>query len=112
MILLILPEGKIIYDITDDGNFFYIIGKGKVVINIKDNENNILSQWNTFGEISLFTEKKREEVIITKEYTELYNIDGESFRDIQKRNNEMVLKERYNFLNNIALFESLDKIFK
>ena len=112
MIFLILPEGKIVYDITDDGNFFYIIGKGKVVINIQDNENNMLTQWNTFGEISLFTEKKRQEVIITKEPVELYIIDGESFRDIQKRNNEMVLKERYNFLNNISLFESLDKISK
>ena len=112
MILLTLPEGKIVYDINDDGNFFYIIGKGKVVINIQDNCNNNLTQWNTFGEISLFTEKKREEIIITKEYTELYIIDAESFRDIQKRNNEMVLKERYNFLNNIALFESLDKISK
>ena len=112
MIMLLLPEGKIIYDITDEGNFFYIIGKGKVIVNIQDNENNILSQWNTFGEISLFTEKKREEVIITKDYVELFIIDGESFRDIQKRNNEMVLKERYNFLNNISLFESLDKISK
>ena len=112
MILLILPKGKIVYDINDDGNFFYIIGKGKVVINIQDNCNNNLTQWNTFGEISLFTEKKREEIIITKEYTELYIIDAESFRDIQKRNNEMVLKERYNFLNDIALFESLDKISK
>jgi len=60
----------------------------------------------------LFTEKKREEIIITKEEVELYIIDGESFRDIQKRNNEIILKERYNFLNNIALFESLDKISK
>ena len=112
MIILTVPEGKIIYDINDDGNFFYIIGKGKVVVNIQDNDNNILTQWNTFGEISLFTEKKREEVIICKENAELYIIDGESFRDIQKRNNEMILKERYNFLNNIALFESLDKISK
>ena len=53
-----------------------------------------------------------EEVIITKEKTQLYIIDGESFRDIQKRNNEMILKERYNFLNNIFLFECLDKISK
>ena len=90
MILLKLPEGKIVYDISDDGDFFYIIGKGAVVINIQDNDNNILSKWSTFGEISLFTEKKREEIIITKEYTELYIIDGESFRDIQKRNNEMM----------------------
>ena len=112
MIMLILPEGKIIYDINDDGNFFYIIGKGKVEINLQDNNNNILTQWNAFGEISLFTDKKREEVVITKDYTELYIIDGESFRDIQKRNNEIILKERYNFLNNISLFESLDKISK
>ena len=112
MIMLMLPEGKIVYDITDEGNFFYIIGKGKVVVNIQDNGNNILSQWNTFGEISLFTQKKREEIIITKEYVELYIIDGESFRDIQRRNNEIILKERYNFLNNISLFESLDKISK
>ena len=112
MILLKLPEGKIVYDISDDGNFFYIIGKGKVIINIQDNDNNVLSQWSTFGEISLFTEKKREEVIISKEYVELYIIDGESFRDIQKRNNEIILKEKYNFLNNISLFESLDKISK
>ena len=112
MIMLTIPEGKIIYDINDDGNFFYIIGKGSVVVNIQDNDSNTLSQWNAFGEISLFTEKKREEIIITKEEVELYIIDGESFRDIQKRNNEIILKERYNFLNNIALFESLDKISK
>ena len=109
MIMLVLPEDKVVYDINDEGNFFYIIGKGKV--NIQDKCNN-LTQWNTFGEISLFSEKKREETIITKDYTELYIIDGESFRDIQKRNNEIMLKERYNFLNNISLFESLDKISK
>ena len=112
MIRLILPPGKIIYDLNDEGHFFYIIIRGKVVVNIQNNMNNTLSQWNIFGEISLFNEKKREEVMITKENTELYIIDGESFRDIQKRNNEMILKERYNFLNNIFLFECLDKISK
>ena len=104
MFLLTLPEGKVVYDLNDEGNFFYIIGKGKVGVNVQENENDILTQWHTFGEISLFTEKKREEVIVTKEESELYIIDGESFRDIQKRNNEMILKEKYNFLNNIFLF--------
>ena len=112
MILMTLPEGKIVYDLNDEGNFFYIIRKGKVTLNVQESNNNILTEWHTFGEISLFTEKKREEVIITKEACELYIIDGESFRDIQKRNNEMILKERYNFLNNIFLFECLDKISK
>ena len=112
MIRLILPPGKIIYDLNDEGHFFYIIIRGKVVVNIQNNMNNTLSQWNIFGEISLFNEKKREEVMITKENTEIYIIDGESFRDIQKRNNEIILKERFNFLNNIFLFKCLDKISK
>ena len=112
MIRLELPEGKIVYDLNDEGHFFYIIAKGKVSFNIHNSIGNTQTQWYTFGEISLFTEKRREEIIITKEPTELYIIDGESFRDIQKRNNEMILKDRYNFLNNIFLFECLDKISK
>ena len=110
MIRLVIPQGKIIYDLNDEGDFFYIISKGKVVVNVQNSMNNILNPWNIFGEISLFTEKKREEVIITKEKTELYIIEGESFRDIRKRNNEMILKVRFNFLNHIFLFECLDKI--
>ena len=101
MIKLDLPGGKIIYDMNDEGHFFYIIGKGRVSVNTHNSMENTLTQWHTFGEISLFTEKRREEMIMTKEPTELYIIDGESFRDIQKRNNEMILKDRYNFLNNI-----------
>ena len=112
MTLLSLPKDKTVYDLNDEGNFFYIIAKGKVSVNFQETETNVLTKWHTFGEISLFTDKKREEVITTKEDTELFIIDGESFRDIQKRNNEMVLKERYNFLNNIFLFECLDKISK
>jgi len=112
MIKLDLPGGKIIYDMNDEGHFFYIIARGKVSVNTHNSLENTLTQWHTFGEISLFTEKRREEMIMTKEPTELYIIDGESFRDIQKRNNEMILKDRYNFLNNIFLFECLDKISK
>ena len=112
MIKMTLPEGKTVYDLNDEGHFFYIISKGKVISQVHNNINNTLTEWCTFGEISLFNEKRREEDIITKDETELYIIDGESFRDIQKRNNEMILKDRYNFLNNIFLFECLDKISK
>ena len=112
MIRLVIPPSKIIYDLNDEGDFFYIISKGKVVVNVQNNMNNVLNPWNIFGEISLFTEKKREEIIMTKEKTELYIIEGESFRDIRKRNNEMILKVRFNFLNHIFLFECLDKISK
>jgi cGMP-dependent protein kinase len=50
--------------------------------------------------------------MVANDYVELYAIDSESFRELLKRNNEIVLKEKYNFLNNISIFESLDKISK
>ena len=112
MALIRLPQGKTVFDTNDEGNFFYIISKGKVSIKAHEKETNELSRWQTIGEISLFKEKKREEEIITKEETDLFVIDGDSFRYIQQRNNEIILKEKYNFLNNIFLFESLDKISK
>ena len=50
--------------------------------------------------------------MIAKENIEIYAIDSESCRELLKRNNEIVLKEKYDFLNNISIFESLDKISK
>ena len=72
----------------------------------------VLKQWDCFGELSLLALKKRDTITKCEEDVELYVIDGESFRDLQKRNNEMLLKERFNFLNTISIFECLDKISK
>ena len=122
-----------IYDINDLSNYFFIINKGtvnsvKLEISTKHinahfksekqiNENNNTNSkdygpWESFGEISFYNGKKRNETIVAQENVELYAIDSESFRELLKRNNEIVLKEKYNFLNNISIFESLDKISK
>ena len=113
-------KGMKIYDINDISNYFFIINKGSV--NFEKNENNkqnsennhkkTFGPWESFGEISFYNGKIRNEVMIANDYTELYAIDSESFRELLKRNNEIILKEKYNFLNNISIFESLDKISK
>ena len=113
MIFISLPKDTIIYNKNDDGNFFYIISKGKVSLIDENNENKkYINEWECFGELSLLSLKKRDSIIKCVEDVELYVIDGESFRDLQKRNNEMLLKERFNFLNTISIFECLDKISK
>ena len=130
IIYISIPKGITIYDLNDVSNFYYIIKKGKVnlirnkevtknVHNlIENNENNNekimkdLGPWESFGEISFYNGKKRDEIVITQECVELYLIDSESCRELLKRNNEIILKEKYNFLNNISIFESLDKISK
>ena len=114
IIYLTIPKDKIIYNQNDDGNFFYIIKKGSVTIK-KNNQSDFkktLSSNDTFGELSLFSNKKREETVICNEDMSLYILDGESFREVLKKNNEAILNERFNFLNNISIFQFLDKISK
>ena len=100
-----------LYDINDTSNYFFIINKGSV--NLEKNENKhkkTFGPWESFGEISFYNGKARNETIVANDYVELHATDSESFRELLKRNNEIVLKEKYNFLNNISIFESLDKI--
>ena len=131
IIYISVAKGTIIYDNNDLSNYFFIINKGSVIIekrektstkhaiinNDNQNQNNdkykkIFKAWESFGEISFYNGKQRNETIVAEENTELYAIDSESFRELIKRNNEIILKEKYNFLNNISIFESLDKISK
>jgi len=129
---IIMPKEAKIYDINDISNYYYIINKGTVNLiknketkkssHIKEEETNFeqknekilksLGPWDSFGELSFFSGKKRNEMVLAQDKVELYAIDSESCRELLKRNNEMILKEKYNFLNNISIFESLDKISK
>ena len=118
-----IPKGSKIYDTNDTSNYFFIINKGKAELKkekeikkeekeeYKNNKKELV-QWESFGEISFFVGKKRDEEVIAKEDMELYLIDSESCRELLKKNNEIILKEKYDFLNNISIFESLDKISK
>ena len=125
-------KGMKIYDTNDTSNYFFIINKGSVNLikshnyiekhahhaeeekneNIDNNHKKTFGVWESFGEISFYNGKLRNETMEANENVELYAIDSESFRELIKRNNEIILKEKYNFLNNISIFESLDKISK
>ena len=105
-------KGKIIYNEGDEGNFFYIISKGSVEALEKNKFKKKYTQWDCFGELSLITQQKREETVICLENVETFTFDGTSFRNTQKRINERLLKDKFDFLNKISIFESLDSISK
>jgi cGMP-dependent protein kinase len=109
LIFFSFSKGKIIYEEGDEGNFFYIIANGKVESTVKDKYKKTYGKWECFGELSLLTQRNREETVKCLEKVEVFTIDGDNFKEIQKRINENILKERFNFLNSISIFESLDK---
>ena len=111
LLYLSAPKDKIIFDDNDDGNFFYIVSKGNLLLTDKKC-NKELKEWDCFGELSLLESKKRNGKVTCLDNVELFVIDSEYFRGLQKKSNEEILKERYNFLNTIFIFECLDKISK
>ena len=107
-----VPKDKNIYEPGDDGNLFYIVAEGELEKSQNKNKVSVLRTGDSFGELSLLTLKKREETIKCLTNCAVYVIDAEKFREFQQKKNEQIQKERFEFLNTIAMFESLDKISK
>ena len=110
-------KDKIIYEQGDDGNFFYILAQGTVKATTTSSDSKIkkekiYNQWECFGELSLISKCKREETLTSVTDVAIFSLDGESFREIQKRLNEIRLRDRYNFLNTISIFQPLGCISK
>ncbi len=112
LIYLPLAKGRIVYEEEDTGNFFFILSSGIVKSYEKKELKKIYYPWNCFGELSLLTKKKREETVICEEKCELFTLDSETFIEIQRTITESILKERFNFLNTISIFRTLDNINK
>ena len=112
LIYFVFDKGHNIYAEGEEGNYFFIIAEGKVEASAKGKQTKIYKEWECFGEISLITKCNREETVTCLEKVVLFALDGESFRDFRQRVNEAILKERFNFLNTIPIFASLDNISK
>ena len=94
-------KGMKIYDTNDTSNYFFIINKGSVNLikshnyiekhahhaeeekndNIVNNHKKTFGVWESFGEISFYNGKLRNETMEANENVELYAIDSESFRE-------------------------------
>ena len=112
LIFFTFPKGKVIYEEGDDGNFFYILAEGEVEATEKGVVKKKYTNWECFGELSLLNRIKREETVTCQSKVSVFAVDGESFRDILHRINSTVLKERFNFINQISIFKPLDNISK
>ena len=104
--LKVLDKDVTLFKKGDEGSEFYIIKKGKILINTEYGDK-YLKDGDTFGELALIQNGKRTATAVTIENCELFVLNGVTFREILKKINETDLNEKMNLLKSNALFSVL-----
>lgn len=102
--LLTLPKGKVVFTEGEEGDAFYLIGKGE--LNVKRNmlgEDRLLSvlgEGQFFGEMSLLMKEKRNATVEVTASADLMKISREAFIEIVEKDKKLmdnfqkIMKER------------------
>jgi CRP-like cAMP-binding protein len=102
-----LDKGEVLFEENDEGNNFYIVKKGIFETFSKGSLKGSYGDWDCIGDMALIHTYKRTETVIAKTEAEIFILNGSSFREILVKMNEISLRERLQFFNNIPAFNSL-----
>ena len=98
--LKVLDKDVTLFKKGDEGSEFYIIKKGKILINTEYGDK-YLKDGDTFGELAIIQNGKRTATAVTIENCELFVLNGVTFREILKKINETDLNEKMNLLKSM-----------
>ena len=104
--LITLEKDITLFKKGNEGSEFYIIKKGKILINTEYGDK-YLKDGETFGELALIQNGKRTATAVTIERSQLFVLNGVTFREILKKINETDLNEKLDLLKSNALFSVL-----
>lgn len=102
----IYEKDVILFKKGNEGAEFFIIKNGKILINTEYGDK-YLKDGDTFGELALIQNGKRTATAVAIERSELFVLNGVTFREILKKINEIDLNEKLNLLKSNALFSLL-----
>jgi len=103
-----MNQGFFLFKEGDPGNFFYIVKEGELELLNTNGERKILRKGESFGELALIQKNLRSCTIKSLSYVEVYCLQGDLFKEIVLKMNNLDLKERISFLRENALFRLLD----
>ena len=127
LFLVKVCKGDIICQKDTPNEYFYIVLEGKFIeLNDNDNTNantnanvdkplKVYKAWDCFGHTSLMSPNQNEPMRNTVkcvENAELFLLNGETFTSIKDKIIHHLCEERYEFLETISFFKSLDSITK
>ena len=116
---VLILKGDILYHNKSECYYFFILVDGimeSVKIDEKGNEiKKQYKKWDYFGLENLITKNEYitlDHDMICIENSSVYALDSEKFLQIKQRLINIRLKERFDFMNNIIFFKTLDSVIK
>lgn len=103
-----MNQGFFLFKEGDPGNFFYIVKEGELELINTNGERKIIRKGESFGELALIQKNLRSCTIRSLSDVEVYCLQGELFKEIVLKMNNLDLKERISFLSENTLFRYLD----
>ena len=105
-----LQPNQVLYEENSLGDKFFIVKEGTLEESFKNKkEIKIYKEGDTFGELALLEKRNREGTITSKDYSVLYSLKGQKFRNIVDKINKEEQNERLDFLNLVPIFQSINK---
>ena len=119
LIYVIISKGDFLYHKESECYYFFILVEG-IMESIKKDENGNeikkqFQKWDFFGFENLFTKNifvKLDHDMKCIENAAVYALDSQKFNQIKQKVINIRLKERFDFLNDVIFFKTLDSVIK
>ena len=105
---VVISKGREIIKEGDVGDYFYVIGSGKVAFEVGGKHVGDANPGQTFGELALLYQAPRAATCKAKSMCGLFRLDQETFRRIMAQQMEDANKEVVEILKKVPYFKDLD----
>mmetsp|Transcript_24505 Transcript_24505/g.38480 ORF Transcript_24505/g.38480 Transcript_24505/m.38480 type:complete len:818 (+) Transcript_24505:156-2609(+) len=111
---VMITKGTEIIKEGDVGDYFYVIGSGRVAFEVDDKHVGVANQGQTFGELALLYQAPRAATCTAKSMCGLFRLDQETFRRIMAQQMEDANRELIEILKKVPYFKDLgdDYLYK
>jgi cAMP-dependent protein kinase regulator len=107
-----LDKENVLFEKGDDGHYFFFLRRGELSVLEEGLQKRIIKEYECFGELSLLNTCKRTFTVKANSDCSLYMLEGTNYREIVKKLSTENMTQILDYIDQITILQSLDKLQK
>lgn len=103
-----VPEGEVVIQQGDIGDFFYIIDSGEVIFTVDGVRVGQAFRGASFGELALLYDAPRAATVTAAKECHLYKVDQQTFRTLMANNKVQAERQNVDVLQKVEFFKDIE----